>query len=115
MSFRLDRLISIAGRLPGHPYQVSQIREMCSLAFFAFLRIGETTLGSGRGASLHLQLKQPAKLLNPNGAQVAYKLTFGNFKHHYNRRPWSIVIFCIKTYKHVTKEVSQQSHESSRV
>ena len=91
----LDMLISIAGRLPGHSYQVSQFQVMCSLAFFAFLRIGETTLGSGRGANLHLQLKQLTKLLNPDGALVAYKLTFGNFKHHYNRRPWSIVIYCI--------------------
>ena len=43
----LDRLVSIAPFLQGSTYQISQFQAMCSLAFYAFLRIGEMTGRSG--------------------------------------------------------------------
>ena len=36
----LDRLLAMAPFLQGSPYQISQFQAMCSLAFYAFLRIG---------------------------------------------------------------------------
>ena len=39
----LDKLLSVAPSLVGSSYQICQFQAMCSLAFFAFLRIGEMT------------------------------------------------------------------------
>ena len=39
----LQRLIEVSPRLGGSNYQRCQFKAMCSLAFFAFLRIGEMT------------------------------------------------------------------------
>lgn len=60
----LDPLISVAPSLQGSPYQISQFQTMCSLAFFAFLRIGEITSvkNSGANPSLHWYLL-PAPVL----------------------------------------------------
>jgi len=63
----LDKLISVAPRLQGSYYQLSQFRAMCSLAFYAFLRIGELTSVSKRDSTRPLQLYQITKLLNQAG------------------------------------------------
>ena len=39
----LQRLIEVLPRLAGSNYQICQFKDICSLAFFAFLRIGEIT------------------------------------------------------------------------
>ena len=39
----LQRLIEVSPRLAGSNYQICQFKAICSLAFFAFLRIGEIT------------------------------------------------------------------------
>ena len=65
---------------------------MCSLAFDAFLRIGEITSVSKQGAPSPLQLYQLTKLLNAADELTAFKVTFGNFKHSYNERPFSVVV-----------------------
>lgn len=88
----LDQLVSAATSLQGSLYQISQFRAMCSLAFYAFLRIGEITLVPRHGSNPPLQLYQLTKLLNPTGALVGFKVMFQNFKHNYNQRPFSVVI-----------------------
>ena len=88
----LDRLVSIAPFLQGSTYQISQFQAMCSLAFYAFLRIGEMTVHFNGNANPPLQLHQITKLISPSGELQAFKLTFGDFKHSYNSRPFSVVL-----------------------
>ena len=65
---------------------------MCSLAFFAFLRIGEITSPPKQNSNPPLQLFQLTKLVNSAGNIEALKVSFGNFKHSYNARPFSLEI-----------------------
>ena len=65
---------------------------MCSLAFFAFLRIGEMTSSSGRTDNPPLQISHISKLLSSSSNLIAFSITFGSFKHSYNARPFSIVV-----------------------
>ena len=90
----LGRLVAAATSLEGSAYQTCQFQAMCALAFYAFLRIGEITSVPSRTATCSppLQLLQLTKLLNPEGELIGFKVTFGNFKHSYNERPFSIVI-----------------------
>ncbi len=62
---------------------------MCSLAFFAFLRIGEITTKRGNG----LQLHQLAYICD-SGNQVVgiYRVNLSRFKHNYNQRPFTLSI-----------------------
>lgn len=88
----LDRLVSIAPSLQGSTYQMSQFRAMCSLGFYAFLRIGEMTAPCNSNANPPLQLYQLTKLISSAGELMAFKLTFGDFKHSYNTRPFSVIL-----------------------
>ena len=88
----LDRLVSIAPFLQGSTYQIIQFQAMCSLAFYAFLCIGEMTTAFHSTANPPLQLYQLTKLISPSGELQAFKLTFGDFKHSYNARPFSVVL-----------------------
>jgi len=65
---------------------------MCSIAFYAFLRIGEMTSTSGKKDIVPLQVHQLVKLLDHAKCVFALKVVFGNFKHNYNQRPFSIEI-----------------------
>lgn len=84
----LAKLISVAPSLVGSPYQICQLQAMCSLAFFAFLRIGEMTSTSGRSDTSPLQISHVGKLLSSSRDLNAFKITFGNFKHSYNAPPF---------------------------
>ena len=71
---------------------------MCATAFYAFLRIGEITVF--KQAPEVIQLRQLSKLSNTSGFIASVKLTFHQFKHHYNQPPISIIIsrqvgFCL--------------------
>ena len=90
----LDRLVSIAPSLQGSTYQMSQFRAMCSLGFYAFLRIGEMTAPCNSNANppLQLYMYQLTKLISSAGELTAFKLTFGDFKHSYNTRPFSVIL-----------------------
>ncbi|XP_068721811.1 uncharacterized protein [Montipora capricornis] len=88
----LDKLISVSPSLVGSPYQICQFQAMCSLAFFAFLRIGEMTSTSGRSDTSPLQISHISKLLSSSRDLIAFKITFGNFKHSYNFPPFSILV-----------------------
>ena len=72
----LDRLVAAASSLEGSAYEIIQFQAMCSLAFYAFLRIGEITSVSKQGAPSPLQLYQLTKLLNAAGELTAFKVTF---------------------------------------
>ena len=66
---------------------------MCTTAFFAFLRIGEMTYNSAKDASnLILQVQHVSRLVDSSNYVVALKITFGNFKHSYNQRPFTIFL-----------------------
>ena len=65
------------------PEQATLFKAMCSLAFYAFLRVGEITLVSSNKSDLPLQLDQLTKLVDSNNHVVAFKLSFRNFKHSY--------------------------------
>lgn len=65
---------------------------MSSIAFFAFLRIGEITIRTDKDSRNILQFSQVLKSTNQQGDVTAIKITFHNFKHSYNRPPMSLVI-----------------------
>ena len=88
----LDWLVSIAPSLQESTYQMSQFQAMCFLAFYAFLRIGEMTAKCNSNANPPLQLYQLKKLISPSGELMAFKLTFGDFKHSYIACPLSVVL-----------------------
>ena len=88
----LDQLILVAPSLVGSPYQVCQFQAMCSLAFYAFLRLGEITGYKGGSCSYPLQISQLTKLVNNSQELIAFKVTFKQYKHCYNDRPFSIVV-----------------------
>ena len=88
----LQKVISAAPRLPGSHYSMCQFQAMCSLAFFGFLRIGEITADPGPNSPSPLQLCHVTKLLDSQGTTQAFRITFCNFKHHYNERSFSLVI-----------------------
>ena len=88
----LQKLISAAPGLPGSHYSRCQFQALCSLAFFAFLRIGEITAATGPDSPSPLQLCHLTKLLYSQGTTQAFRITCCNFKHHYNELPFSLMI-----------------------
>jgi hypothetical protein len=64
---------------------------MCSLAFFAFLRIGELTMTTSNNQPL--QMYQVSHICDTNNQITGIKLTFENFKHNYNQQPFSLEIY----------------------
>ena len=62
-------------------------------SIFAFLRIGEMTHNSAKDASnLILRVHHVSELVDASEYFVALKITFGNFKHSYNQRPFTIFL-----------------------
>ncbi len=88
----LQRLIEVSARLTSSHYQICQFKAMCSLAFFAFLRIGEMTTTKHTSCRQPLQLDNLAFSCDSNNLIVGIKLTFHDFKHNYNQRPFTLTI-----------------------
>ena len=88
----LHRLLDSAVQFCHTPYDTCLFRAMCSLAFFACMRVGEITLATtnGRGSLIHLH--QLTQLVDAKQGVIALKFTFLDFKHNYNQRPFSVVI-----------------------
>ena len=63
---------------------------MRTVAFFAFLRLGEMTT-SGVSSDV-LQLHHLERLINSSGDVVSINVKFGNFKHSYNQYPVATVL-----------------------
>jgi hypothetical protein len=87
----LRSLLEVSPRINGSNYQICQFKAMCSLAFFAFLRIGEITTTKNTGCQ-PLQLHNLAFSCDSNNRVVGIKLTFHDFKHNYNQRPFTLTI-----------------------
>ena len=87
----LQRLIEVSPRLGGSNYQRCQFQALCSLAFFAFLRIGEMTTTMNSSCQ-PLQIHNLAFSCDSNNRVVGMKLTFHDFKHNYNQRPFTLTI-----------------------
>ena len=87
-----NRIIESSAKLAISRYQRCQFQAMCLTAFFAFLRVGEITYNSCKDAGVPLQVNHLTKLVDSSKRVVALKLTFRNFKHSYNQRPFSIIL-----------------------
>ena len=90
--FRLDSRLPIlaAPELQGSPYQICQFQAMCSLAFYAFWRLGEITSIPSQASTPPLQLYKITRLLSATGDLVSYKVSFGKYKHQYMYNGWVI-------------------------
>ena len=71
--------------------KICQFQAMCSIAFHAFLRVGEMTSTTGLGPR-PLQIHQVVQLVNDSNTIVSLKIVFEDFKHSYNQSPSSMVI-----------------------
>ena len=87
----LNRIIEASPHISGSHYQICQFKAMCSLAFFAFLRIGEITITLSHNQPL--QIHQLSRIYDTNNHVAGLKLTFQNFKHNYNQRPFTLEIY----------------------
>jgi len=85
----LHRLISASSRLSESGYNVALFKAMCVFAFHAFARIGEITSSS---ANHNLHFRQLAVNTDTNHRVVSSTVTFYDFKHSYNQRPFLLNI-----------------------
>ena len=89
----LQSLLAAAPGITASCYQVCQFKPMCSLAFFAFLRIGEITKQTNNASCQPLQMDQISYVYDSSHKVVGIKLTFLDFKHNYNQRPFTLLVY----------------------
>ena len=87
----LRKIIASFQRTTGSAYQLQMLTAMCSLAFFAFLRIGEITV-NGKDHNNLIRLPQLESLVNNKRQVIALQLTILHYKHSNNGRPFTIFI-----------------------
>ena len=73
----LHKIIEAASRFSCLRYEVCQFQAMCTIAFYAFLRVSEMTSTTRHGPPL-LQIHQIVKLVNDSNGIVSLKLTFSS-------------------------------------
>ena len=88
----LNRILESSDEICHTPYDSCLFRAMCSLAFFACMRVGEFTWTATRERGSLFQLHQLTRLVDANQRAISLKFTFLDFKHNYNQRPFSVVI-----------------------
>lgn len=88
----LHRILESSVQFCHTPYDSCLFQAMCSLAFFACMRVGELTLTTTRERGSLIQLHQLTQLVDANQVVIALKFTFLDFKHNSNQRPFSVVI-----------------------
>ena len=88
----LNRLIHISNSFKISPHQRAIFQAMCSLAFHAFLRVGEITMNTKQGSPPPLQLHQCFRVVDNSNQTVSLRITFLDYKHNYNKPPFTIVI-----------------------
>lgn len=88
----LERILSSASKITFSDYDTCLYRAMCATAFFAFLRVGEITVNGKQSSNPPLQLHQVSKLCNSLQFVKSLKITFGDYKHNYNTRPFAITV-----------------------
>ena len=83
----LEKIISALVHTQPTQFQRKLAQAMCSLAFFAVLRIGEITSRPGQSSNKIIQLQQISFLRDCDGQFAGlYKLTLTNYKHSYPLR-----------------------------
>ena len=88
----LNRLMHASDTFCVSPHKRALFQAMCALAFHAFLRVGEITVTNHPGTPAPLQLHQCLIMVDESQRAVSIKLTFLDYKHSYNKAPFSIVI-----------------------
>lgn len=88
----LTRILSCAPSVTTSFYDCCLFRAMCTVAFFDFLRVGEMTINRKKYSNPPLHFHQILKLCNPSRVVDAVKISFWDYKHNYNQRPFSIVV-----------------------
>ncbi|XP_048584136.1 uncharacterized protein LOC116617925 isoform X2 [Nematostella vectensis] len=89
----LQRLVTAAPVICSTKFESCLFQSMCCFAFYAFLRVGEMTQSSQtQNTGSLLTIFQLSQLKAETGVVKALKLTFHNFKHSYNQRPFSLII-----------------------
>ena len=86
----LNRILSLGSELSLSDNELCLFRAMCSLAFYAFLRVGEMAVTNNNNPILSLD--SVAKLVNADNYVVSLRVTFRNYKHSYNNPPFSLTI-----------------------
>ena len=88
----LHRILGSSVQFCHTLYDNCLFQAMCSLSFFACMRVGEITSTTTKERGSLIQLHQLTQLVDANQGVVALKFTFRDFKHNYNQRPFSVVI-----------------------
>ena len=89
----LGRMMQASTSFCVSQYQPYMFKAMSSMAFFAFLRIGEITVLKQESSSSNLlQLGQVSKRCCGSGNVVSLVVTFTNYKHLYNQNLFSIFL-----------------------
>lgn len=89
----LIRIMNASNFVCISQYQSSLFKAMCSLAFFAFLRVGEMTITKCKGnENSVLLMSQISKQYNEKGLVQSMLIHFRNFKHNYNQKEFVLVI-----------------------
>ena len=87
----LNRILESSVAICHAPHDSCLFRAMCSLAFFACMRIGEFTWTTSWERGSLIQLHQLTQLVDANQRVISLKFTFLDFKHNCNERPFSVV------------------------
>lgn len=94
----LNRILESSAVICHTPYDRCLFQAMCSLAFFACMRVGEFTRTTTQERGSLIQLHQLTQLVDANHRVISLKFTFLDFKHNYNQRPFSVVIYRRNTF-----------------
>jgi len=88
----LRQLIQSFTHTATSAYQKCLMSGMCSLAFFAFLRIGEMTTTTGQQVNL-INITQLDRLVDKHGHVKALQLSLFQYKHSDPTQPFVIYIY----------------------
>lgn len=92
----LERILSAFDHTSYSNFQRHLFRAMCTIAFFAALRVGEITTIPGRSLQNLIQFDQIAFLRGASGSVTGIKLTMKFFKHSNPSKPVVIFIYTDK-------------------
>ena len=89
----LERLITALEITQPSRFQRKLAQAMCSLAFFAALRVGEITIRRGQAQNNLLQFRHAAFMTDQSGNTKAVKLSFTHYKHSDPSRPVDLIVY----------------------
>ena len=85
----LHRLVLSASNLSDSKDNIALFQAMCLFAFHTFSRIGDITYSP---SNHNIQFDQLSKIVNVKDEVISFRLTFYDFKHSYNQRPFTLSI-----------------------